>query len=164
MKSWRTKLDGAQFTVIRMRETATEPERSLLDTPERIHAHLKRELSNNPTFNPDVENFFVVLLNTRLRIISWQMVSQGILDKLLVHPREVFKPAIILSASAIVIAHNHPSGDPTPSETDIKVTRDLIRAGKILKIELLDHIVFGMPELADKKPYASLRELGYFYT
>ena len=90
-------------------------------------------------------------------------ISQGTLDTLLVHPREVFKPAITAGAAAIVLAHNHPSGDPTPSEADIKVTRDLIRAGQLLKIEVLDHIILGRATAERKRDYVSLRELGYFY-
>jgi DNA repair protein RadC len=74
-----------------------------------------------------------------------------------VHPREVFRVAVISSAAAVILMHNHPSNDPTPSEADIKVTRDLIRAGQLLKIEVLDHVVMGNPSRA------SLRELGYFY-
>jgi DNA repair protein RadC len=81
---------------------------------------------------------------------------------LLIHPREVFKPAIVLGAAAIVLAHNHPSGDPSPSESDIKVTRDLIRAGQLLKIEVLDHVILGSATPERTKDYASLRELGYF--
>jgi DNA repair protein RadC len=80
-----------------------------------------------------------------------------------VHPREVFRPAVIGAAAAIVLAHNHPSGDPTPSEADIKVTRDLIRAGQLLKIDVLDHIVIGQPDGNGNKGYVSLRELGYFF-
>ena len=91
----------------------------------------------------EVENFQVVLLNTRRRLIRVEQISQGTLDTILVHPREVFKAAIVAGASAIVLAHNHPSGDPSPSEADIKVTRDLIRAGQLLKIEVLDHIILG---------------------
>ena len=76
---------------------------------------------------------------------------------------EVFKAAIAASAAAVVLAHNHPSGDPTPSEADIKVTRDLIRAGQLLKIEVLDHVIIGRATPDRPKDYASLRELGYFY-
>jgi DNA repair protein RadC len=75
-----------------------------------------------------------------------------------VHAREVFRAAIIAAAAAVVIVHNHPSGDPSPSEADIKVTRDLIRAGQLLKIELLDHVIIGNPN------HSSLRSLGYFYS
>jgi len=91
-------------------------------------------------------------------------ISQGTLDTILVHPREVFKSAIAARAAALVLVHNHPSGDPSPSEPDIKVTRDLIRAGQIIKIEVLDHIILGRATVDRPKDYASLKELGYFYT
>jgi DNA repair protein RadC len=83
-------------------------------------------------------------------------VTIGTMDTCLIHPREVFRSAVIGAASALVLIHNHPSGDPTPSEADIKVTRDLIRAGQLLKIEVLDHVVMGTPK------NSSLRELGFF--
>ena len=103
-------------------------------------------------------------LNTRRRLILVDKLSQGTLDSLLVHPRDVFRSAIASNAAAIVLAHNHPSGDPTPSESDIKVTRDLIRAGQLLKIEVLDHVIVGRATHERNKDYVSLRELGYFYT
>jgi len=106
----------------------------------------------------------VLLLNTRRRLIRVEKLSQGTLDSLLVHPREVFRAAIAANAAAVVVVHNHPSGDPTPSEADIKVTRDLIRAGQLLKIDLLDHIIIGRATSDRLKDYASLRELGYFYS
>jgi DNA repair protein RadC len=98
----------------------------------------------------------VLFLNTRKRVKGHQLVTIGTMDTLLVHPREVFRAAILISASGVILLHNHPSGDPTPSEADIKVTRDLIRAGQLLKIEVLDHIVVGWPG------FQSLRALGYF--
>ena len=104
----------------------------------------------------DCECFAVLLLNTRRRVKGHQLISIGTLDTILVHPREVFRGALIAAAAAIVIMHNHPSGEPTPSEADIKVTRDLIRAGQLLKIEVLDHVIIGRPN------HCSLRELGYF--
>lgn len=85
------------------------------------------------------------------------MVSTGTMDTILVHAREVFRTAIATGASAIVLMHNHPSGEPMPSEADIKVTRDLIRAGQLLKIDVTDHVIVGNPT------HSSLRELGYFY-
>jgi len=108
-------------------------------------------------FNPSVECVVVLALNTRRKAIGHFLVSTGTLDTTLVHPREIFKTAILLSAHAIILAHNHPSGDSTPSESDIKVTRDLIRAGQLLKIEVLDHVIIGHGQRC------SLRELGYFY-
>ena len=110
----------------------------------------------------EVENFQVVLLNTRRRLIRVDNISQGTLDTILVHPREVFKSAIAANAAAIVLVHNHPSGDPTPSEADIKVTRDLIRAGQLLKIEVLDHVILGRATQERPRDYVSLRELGCF--
>ncbi len=109
-----------------------------------------------------VESFQVLLLNTRKRLIRVEEISQGLLDTILVHPREVFRAAIAANAAAIVLVHNHPSGDPTPSEADIKVTRDLIRAGQLLKIEVVDHVVIGRATSERSKDYSSLRELGFF--
>ena len=129
----------------------------VLDTPERI-ADLLREDNRQAT----VECFQVVLLNTRRRLIRVERISQGTLDTLLVHPREVFRAAITANAAFIVIAHNHPSGDPSPSEADVKVTRDLIRAGQLLRIEVLDHLILGKRTVERPKDYVSLRELGYF--
>jgi DNA repair protein RadC len=129
----------------------------VLDTPERV-ADLLREQNRVYT----VENFQVVFLNTRRRLISVENISQGTLDTILVHAREVFAPAIAKRASAIVLVHNHPSGDPMPSEADIKVTRDLIRAGQLLKIEVLDHVILGKRTNERPRDFASLRELGYF--
>ncbi|MCS7338330.1 MAG: hypothetical protein NZ739_08870, partial [Verrucomicrobiae bacterium] len=88
-------------------------------------------------------------------------IATGTLDTLLVHPREVFRHAITANAAAIVLVHNHPSGDPTPSEADIRITRELVRAGQLLKIEVLDHIVIGRPSADREKDYVSLRQLGY---
>ena len=103
-----------------------------------------------------------MLLNTRRRLIKVETLSQGTLDTILVHPRDVFRSAITANAAAVVIVHNHPSGDPSPSEADIKVTRDLIRAGQLLKIEVIDHVILGRATSERPKEYASLRELGEF--
>ena len=131
----------------------------LLDTPDRV-ADLLREQNRVYT----VENFQVVFLNTRRRMIGVQNISQGTLDTILVHPREVFASAILKNAAAIILVHNHPSGDPTPSEADIKVTRDLIRAGQLMKIEVLDHVILGRRTEERPRDYVSLRESGYFYS
>jgi len=91
----------------------------------------------------DHEQFLVVLLNAKNHVIDVECVSVGTLTSSLVHPREIFKPAIRRSAHAIILAHNHPSGDPTPSREDREVTRRLIDAGKLIGIEVLDHLVIG---------------------
>ena len=99
----------------------------------------------------------MLLLNTRRKVKGHQIVSIGTMDTILVHPREVFRLAIMTAASALIVMHNHPSGESTPSEADIKVTRDLIRAGQLLKMELIDHVVIGNGN------FSSLRALGCFY-
>jgi DNA repair protein RadC len=133
-------------------------ESPILDNPQAI-ADLLRE--HNRLMS--VETFQILMLNTRRRLIRVERVSQGTLDTILVHPREVFKSAIAANAAAVVLVHNHPSGDPTPSEADIKVTRDLIRAGQLLKIEILDHVILGRATTERSKDFVSLRESGYFY-
>jgi DNA repair protein RadC len=148
----------AAFALARKMAAELQTESPTLDSPENV-VRLLRE-SN---LAMQVETLQVVLLNTRRRLIRVEQITDGTLDTLLVHPREVFKCAISANASAIVLAHNHPSGDPTPSEADIKVTRDLIRAGQLLKIEVLDHVILGRATASRAKDYSSLRELGYFY-
>ena len=147
----------AAFALARKMAAEQAREAPLLDTPDAVANAIREEIRLRP-----VETFFVILLNTRRRLISWEKISDGILDSILVHPREVFKAAITANASAIVLVHNHPSGDPTPSEADIKVTRDLIRAGQLLKIDVLDHVVLGKATADRQKDFLSLRELGYF--
>jgi DNA repair protein RadC len=132
-------------------------EAPLLDNPETVACLMREDARLR-----QVETFQILLLNSRRRLIRVVEISDGTLDTLLVHPREVFQKAISASAAAIVLLHNHPSGDPTPSEADIKVTRDLIRAGQLLKIEVLDHIILGRATQERPKDYVSLRELGYF--
>ena len=149
----------AAFTLARKMAEELRHESPVLDHPEAI-ASLLREESRLL----EVETFQVVLLNTRRRLIRVERVSNGTLDTLLVHPREVFRAAVLANASAIVMVHNHPSGDPSPSEADIKITRDLIRAGQLLKIEVLDHLILGRATAERPRDFASLRELGYFYS
>ncbi len=128
----------------------------LCDSPEQASAYWRLMVEGSEFFNPDVECMIVVLLNTRRKVIGHQIAGIGTLDTVLTSSREVFRGAIKGAASAIVLFHNHPSGDATPSEADIRVTRDLIRAGQVLEIEVLDHLIMG-----HGRP-KSLRELGYF--
>jgi DNA repair protein RadC len=148
---------AAAFALARKMAKELRQDAPVLDTPEAV-ANLMRE----DTRLRNVETFQVLLLNTRRRLIDVAKIADGTLDTILVHPREVFKPAIAANAAAIILLHNHPSGEATPSEADIKVTRDLIRAGQLLKIEVLDHIILGRATQERPKDYSSLRELGYF--
>lgn|SRR5690554_743218 len=100
------------------------------------------------------EHFLVIHLNTKNRILSIETISMGTLDSSLVHPREVFKTAVKNSSAALILAHNHPSGEPHPSNEDLNITRRLKEVGDLLGIPILDHIIIG-----DNK-YISLREEG----
>jgi DNA repair protein RadC len=148
----------AAFALARRMEQERREESPVLDDPATVVSYLRE---SNRLKN--VETFQVLLLNTRKRLIRLEEIANGTLDTLLVHPREVFRGAIAANASGILLVHNHPSGDPTPSEADVKVTRDLIRAGQLLKIEVVDHVIIGKSAAGREKDYASLRELGYFY-
>ena len=148
----------AEWRIVALRECPLPEAMLLCDTPQRAADYWRAHVVQAPYFNPELECFIVLHLNTRRRLRGHHLASIGTLDTLLVHPREVFRAALIAAAAAIVIMHNHPSGEPTPSEADIRVTRDLIRAGQLLKVEVLDHVIVGNPT------HCSLRELGYFYT
>ena len=148
----------AAFALARKMAGELQYESPVLDNPETV-VRLLREAN----LAKNVETLQVLLLNTRHKLIRVEEISDGTLDTILVHPREVFKCAIAANAAAIILAHNHPSGDPSPSEADVKATRDLIRAGQLLKIEVLDHVIIGRATAARAKDYSSLRELGYFY-
>jgi len=102
------------------------------------------------------EYFLALLLDTRSQLIRVAEISVGSLDSSIVHPREVFKEAVAASAASVIFAHNHPSGDPTASEDDIELTKRLTKAGEIMGIDVLDHIITG-----DKK-YLSLKREGLF--
>ena len=150
------EIKSKEYKVVALRECALPESMQMCDTPQRAADYWRLVIATNPYFNPECECFAALLLNTRRRVKGHQLLTIGTLDTILVHPREVFRGAVIAAAAAIVIMHNHPSGEPQPSEADIKVTRDLVRAGQLLKIEVLDHVIMGHPN------HCSLRELGYF--
>ncbi len=133
-------------------------EAPLLDSPDKVAALLREE---NRYY--EKEQFQVILLNTRRRLIRVERLASGTLDAVQVHPRDVFRPAIQANASAVIVVHNHPSGDPSPSEPDIRITRDLVRAGQLLNIQVLDHVILGKATQERPKDFLSLRELGYLY-
>ena len=102
------------------------------------------------------EAFTVLSLDIRYRVLDRHLITLGTLDASLVHPREIFRAAILDGAAAIILSHNHPSGDPTPSAEDLRITRQLVEAGRILGIDVLDHVVIGRGD----RPLVSLRESG----
>ena len=108
----------------------------------------------------DREEFRVLLLNTKNGLIKKCEVSRGSLNASIVEPREVFKDAIAASAASMILVHNHPSGDPTPSSEDIAVTKRLVKAGELLNIAVLDHIILGHRTTKRDQDFVSLKELG----
>ena len=153
----RRKKQPKEWKLVALRECPTPEHLQLCDTPDKAVTYWNLHVPSAPQFSPQCECFVILLLNSRRRIIGHHFVSIGILDTILVHSREVFRIAIVAAAAAIVLMHNHPSGEPAPSEADIKVTRDLIRAGQLLKIEVCDHVIVG------NGAHNSLREMGYFF-
>lgn len=103
------------------------------------------------------ETFYCIYLDTKLQVIAKDKIYQGTIDQIIVHPREVFNKAIKLSSSYIIIVHNHPSGDATPSKADIQTTKNLEKAGNIIDITILDHIIIG------KNEFYSYKEQQKFY-
>lgn len=103
----------------------------------------RKHIATASNYNAEVECFVVLLLNTRKRIRGHHIVSIGSLNETVAHPREVFRASVIGAAWGVVLMHNHPSGDPTPSDADIRTTRRLVEAGGILQIEVCDHIIVG---------------------
>ncbi|MGD9782218.1 MAG: DNA repair protein RadC [Kiritimatiellia bacterium] len=127
----------------------------LIREPAHVLALLQKE-----TAQLDQETFWVLLLDQKYRLRrAPEPVTKGTLDASFAHPREVFREAIRMAAAAIIVVHNHPSGDPTPSAEDVRTTRQLVETGKIVGIQLLDHVVVG-GKRPHPAPYVSLREAG----
>lgn len=136
--------------------SATAPERVEVRVPADA-ARLIRGISSAH----EVEEFWVILLDSKYRLRRPPIsISRGILDACLVHPREVFKEAVRACAAAVVLVHNHPSGDSSPSREDIKLTRQLIEVGRIMDIEVLDHVIVGESSQRNPAGFTSLRESG----
>jgi DNA repair protein RadC len=122
---------------------------SVIRSPSDVYRHFHPSLRDARQ-----ERFVVVLLDARQRVLRSEVISQGTLTASLVHPREVFRPALRDAAAALVLVHNHPSGDPTPSAEDREVTARLAKAGEILGIRVVDHVVVA------ERGFCSLREEG----
>ena len=146
---------ATQWKVVALRETplTTPP---IADSPEDCVAYWRTHIAASPDYSDERESLYILHLNARRRVTGFHLAAHGLLDTILTDARSVFRAAIVANAAAIVLMHNHPSGDSAPSECDVKVTRDLIRAGQLLKIEVLDHVIIGHGR------HSSLKELNYF--
>lgn len=125
-----------------------------IDSPDRVYDLFAQELRL-----ADREILAVALLDTRFRLIKKEQISVGILNEALAHPREILKPPIIHSAYAFALVHNHPSGDPNPSDPDIRLTRQINEAARVLHINFLDHVIVGLPA-PGQTGYFSFKEAG----
>ena len=139
----------ACFELARRENLDTVEENFDVKSPEAVF-----KLINSSIKDKAKEHFKLILLNSRNKKIGISPISTGTLTTSLVHPREVFKEALSHSAASVILAHNHPSGDPEPSEDDLKITRKLVESGKILGVEVLDHMIIG------KDKFYSFREKG----
>jgi DNA repair protein RadC len=123
-----------------------------LDDPQAVFDLLAPEM-----WALDRERLYVLLLNTKHQLIWTEIVSVGSLNESIAHPREILRPALIHSAYGFILAHNHPSGDPAPSDADKRLTRRILEAADLLRINLIDHIIVGTPE-DGRQPYFSFKE------
>jgi len=135
----------------RLEDYSEAGDKSLVKTPDDVVGVVRSRLRGKKK-----EHFLALLLDTRSQLIKVSEISIGSLDTSIVHPREVFKEAISASAASVIFAHNHPSGDPEASEDDIELTKRLAKAGEIMGIDVLDHIIIG------GKNYLSLKREGLF--
>ncbi|HOW53625.1 MAG TPA: JAB domain-containing protein [Syntrophorhabdaceae bacterium] len=128
-------------------------EKTELSNPQAVSEHIRKILRKLDRLDRNKEHFFLISLNTKNRVKFVELVSIGTANTSLVHPREVFRRCIIRGASAAIVCHNHPSGESEPSEEDISITKRLVEAGKIIGIEILDHVIIG-------QGWSSMKEKG----
>ena len=143
---WEYSLTRRKALEIREGEKAHSPE------------DIARVLRSLGLQNEEQEHFLTIILDVKHQIKGFYTVTIGLIDRSQVHSREVFRNAIIQGASRVILTHNHPSGDPTPSAQDIACTRDIVAAGKVIGIEVLDHVIIGRSTASRPRDYLSFRE------
>ena len=132
----------------------------ILDSPEQTLQYWRQVIAAQPDYEPDKEQLVAILLNTRLRPFAWHRVSTGSLNETIGHPRDILRPVIVGAAWGFLLAHNHPSGEPTPSRADRDLTARLSAAADLLQIRLVDHIITTDPDRESNAPYFSFQEAG----
>lgn len=146
----------AAFTLAQRLSKSEREERREVSTPSHV-ANLMRD----QTMTLNHEQFFVLLLDRKNRLLRAPIkVTQGTLDATVVDARVVFEPALANAAASVILVHNHPSGDPTPSREDISLTKELVKAGQLLRMEVLDHVIMGRKIAGKTDDFVSLKELG----
>jgi DNA repair protein RadC len=133
--------------------------RTPINTPENAFVFWRDVVSQDASFEADKEHLIAIMHDTKHRPICYHVVSVGSLNEAVAHPREIFRAAVVASAYGIILMHNHPSGDPAPSEADKRLTRRINECGELLRICLTDHIIAGTAE-GGRQPHFSFRENG----
>lgn len=154
-KNFVSYTGAVEFKVVALRECPLPKELHSCEHATNAVDYWKLHVESSDYFNPECECLVALLVNTRMRIKGHQIISIGLMNQVLTHPREIFRAAIVASAFGIVLMHNHPSGDPMPSAEDLRFTKDLVQIGELLKIAVLDHVIVG------NERFVSFRELGY---
>lgn len=132
---------------------------SKIDNPEAAYAYWKNSVVTRDWFQEQKETLVVLLLNARYNIEGHNLVSVGSINETVAHPREVLAPVICASCFAFILMHNHPSGDPSPSEADRQLTRRIHEASQIVQIAFADHVIVGSPG-PQREPIFSFKEMG----
>jgi len=130
-----------------------------LHTPQDIFEFWQNVIASKPDFEPDKENLFTIILDAKLRPKCYHLTALGSLNECTAHPREIFRVAIISCGFALIIAHNHPSGDADPSHADRQLTAKLKDGAALLQINFTDHVIIGSPS-PNRQPYFSFRDAG----
>lgn len=139
---------------VTLNRVAEAPSRKMLE-PSDAAGFWKENIATRPDYDPDRESLWALLVDTKYQLKAVALVSLGSLNESVAHPRECFRAAVAAAAYGVILMHNHPSGDPTPSDADRRLTTRLSQAGDILCIKILDHVIYGSPER-----YFSFRESG----
>lgn len=143
--------------VCRVGEALTAPK---TDAPELCVQYWHQNIATRDWFDDRKEQLIVLLLNTRYNVEGYSLVSMGSVNESIAHPREVFRAAVASASYAIVVMHNHPSGDPSPSQADHSLTRRLHEGAELLQIKLLDHVIVGRRGDLSNTGYFSFKEAG----
>lgn len=145
-----------EWKIVAVRESPSPDELAHCDTPQQAVEYWLHHVATAPHFSAECECFAVLLLNIKKRVRGHHLVSIGMLNEAMAHPREVFRAAVIGGAHSVVLMHNHPSGESDPSNADRQMTKVLADSGRILRIEVVDHVIVGHGR------YCSFREMGLF--
>lgn len=155
--------EGCEIKVFMLCEDAPLKQNRPFDGPNQIVDFWREEITKAKWYDPEKEAFVVLCLDRKNKLKAWNLVSLGTATNCLSHPREVFRPLIAAAATAFVVMHSHPSGDPAPSSADIEITGQLKNAAKVVDIQFHDHVIIG-DRLSDPRGegFYSFRKAGFF--